>query len=144
MRTYLRLFVFSAVLTLVLGLMSTGSGRGILFAHPQAGGTSPKGTSSGQATDSNGAQYGNQSSGGYQQGSGTNPSTGAQQPGNTGTPATDTSASRNDTANAETARAGTPWGRMLLSFIVGVIVGGLLFNRRRPPIQRDRDIRRAA
>ena len=62
---------------------------------------------------------------------------------------TDQQAQQDSAANqsgAGTARAGAPWGWMIGSFIVGLIVGGLAFSRK---VYRDRDdlggnIRRAA
>jgi len=48
-------------------------------------------------------------------------------------------------APADTGRAGAPWGWMIGSFIVGLIVGGLAFRGRTQYRDRDRtDFRRAA
>ena len=125
-RTHFRLLILSALL--VVAVIAAGSHlqSGQLFAAQQpansgqgspAGSNSNYGTLSGNTPDAAGSQ-------------GAQPA-GTQQP------------AAPDQAQTEPVRARTPWGWIIGSFIVGLIVGGILFSGGRGTSIRysDRDLR---
>jgi len=137
-RTHLQLLIFSSLLALAV-IVASSSGGGILSAAPQG--------TTGQSTTG--------------QGTTSQPQSGIDRGSNTGTSPTDQSTrgrygdqtgagagtsqgeAMNQPGTDNARRAGAPWGWIIGSFIVGLIVGGLAFRGR--TVGRDRtDFRRAA
>jgi hypothetical protein len=161
-KTHLHLLVLSA---LVVALIAAGPclAGGKLFAMQQGSTGSGNVSGSGQSntgpgtsnnpdvnngtntnnsngTTTNNPATNNPSDGNYLgSGSGSSQQNAGQAPGAAGAYGPGTQ------ANSDVARANAPWGWMILSFIVGLIVGGLAFRR---TVYRDRidrtDIHRAA
>lgn len=73
-------------------------------------------------------------------GTNTSPGVANTPPGTAGAGAT--GAATPDQNNANTSHD-TPWGSIIISFIVGLVVGGLIFSRRQTPIDRT-NLRRSA
>jgi hypothetical protein len=152
-KNYARTLLASAILIAALVLFGATKSSGSLFAQGPGSSAGPGAQSGGQTGGQGGGQsYGNQPYG--SQGP-TSPSSGAQGgasgssptqgPSGAAGPSGSTGSQTGGMNQSDTGqnRARTSWGGIILSFILGLIVGGLVFYNWRAAETR-RDTRRAA
>jgi len=137
-KRHIHLLIISAVIVLGFALVSTNLPASKVFAMQQGGtnqnsGSTGSGTNSGATGDTG---QGSGSQGGTTQGGGQSSGMQGTNPGSTGSTSTPNQAGSD-------AGTGPHWGSLILGFITGMIVGGLLF-RNRGMAGRDREnLRRA-
>jgi hypothetical protein len=118
----------------LLSMQGGGSGSGAVTPgtsdNPSGSYQSGTGSNPDQGTGQQGS-VGNSAAGTTAPGAGS--ATGATTPGTTNQPGTDANAGRN-----------LGWGSVILSFIMGLVIGALIFGNRRETIDRDSLRRRAS